>query len=58
VNFLWRLAVGELDDNSRLDVAEIARVSDMLHALFSFLVGLRTYQHPGVRTPSYLPNGY
>ena len=35
---------GELDDSSRLDVVEIARVPDVL---VSFLVGLRTYQHRG-----------
>ena len=34
-------------DSSRLDVVEIARVPDMLPSLFPFLVGLRTYQHPG-----------
>ena len=38
---------GELDDSSRLDVVEITRVPDMLE-LVSFLVGLRTYQHPGI----------
>jgi len=40
VNFLRRLALQEkkLDDSSRLDVVEIASVS--------FLVGIRTYQHP------------
>jgi len=37
----------KLDDSSRLDVVEIARVPDMLPSLFSFLVGLRTYQHLG-----------
>jgi len=37
----------KLDDSSRLDVVEIARVPDMLPSLFSFLVGLRTYQHSG-----------
>ena len=35
----------KLDNSSRLDVVEIARVRDMLPSLFSFLVGLRTYQH-------------
>jgi hypothetical protein len=32
VNFLWRLALQEkkLDDSSRLDIVEIARVPDML----------------------------
>jgi hypothetical protein len=36
VNFLWRLALQEkeLDDSSRLDVVEIARVPDMLPSLF------------------------
>jgi len=37
----------KLDDSSRLDVVEIARGPDMLPRFFSFLVGLRTYQHPG-----------
>ena len=37
----------KLDDSSRLDVVEITRVPDMLPKLVSFLVGLRTYQHPG-----------
>jgi hypothetical protein len=36
----------KLHDSSRLDV-EIARVPDMLPSLYSFMVGLRTYQHPG-----------
>jgi len=36
----------KIDDSSRLDVAEIARVPDMFPRLFPFLVGLRTYQHP------------
>jgi len=34
----------KLDDSSRLDVVEIARVPDMLPSL----VGLRTYQHPDI----------
>jgi len=36
VNFLWRLALQgkKLDDSSRLDVVEFARVSDMLPSLF------------------------
>jgi hypothetical protein len=36
VNFLRRLALQEkkIDDSSRLDVDEIARVSDMLLSLF------------------------
>jgi len=36
VNFLLRLALQEnkLDDSSRLDVVEIARVPDMLPSLF------------------------
>ena len=37
----------KLGDSSRLDVVKIARVPDMLE-LLSFLVGLRTYQHPGI----------
>jgi len=37
----------KLDDSWRLDVVEIARVPDVLPSLFPFLVGLRTYQHPG-----------
>jgi len=36
----------ELDDSSRLDFVEIARVSDMLPRFFPLLFGLRTYQHP------------
>ena len=36
----------KLDDSSRLDVVEVTRVPDMLPS-FSFLVGLRTYQHSG-----------
>ena len=48
MNFLRRLALQKkkLDDSSRLDVVEVARLS---HAseLVSFLVDLRTYQHPG-----------
>jgi len=53
VNFLRRLALQEkkLDDSSRLDVAEIARVPDMIPSFFSpFLVGLKTYQHPGMNS--------
>jgi hypothetical protein len=48
VNFLRRLALQEkkLDDSSRLDVVEIARVPEHASELVSFLVGLRTYQHP------------
>ena len=38
---------GGIDDSSRLDVVEIARVPDMLPSFFSFLVGLRSYHHPG-----------
>ena len=41
------LAEKKKPDSSRLDVVDIARVPDMLQSLFSFLVGLRTYQHPG-----------
>ena len=47
MNFLQRLALQaeELDDSSRLDVVEIARVALCASEFFSFLVGLRTYQH-------------
>ena len=38
----------KLDDSARLDVVEIAHVCDMLPSFVSFLVGLRTYQHPGM----------
>jgi len=41
-------------DSSRLDVVEIARVASHASELVSFLVVLRTYQHPGIRT--YLPD--
>ena len=36
MNFLWRLALQEknLDDRSRVDVVEIARVPDMLTSFF------------------------
>ena len=49
MNFLRRLALQEkqLDDSSRLDVVEIARVPDMLPSLFLSKIGLRNYQHPG-----------
>ena len=52
MNFLRHLALQEnkLDDSSRLDVVEIARISDMLPSLFLSVVGLRTYQHPGNTT--------
>jgi hypothetical protein len=39
------LAAKNIDDSSRLDVAEI--VPDMLPSLFPLLDGLRIYQHPG-----------
>ena len=47
MNFLRRLALQaeELDDSSRLDVLEIARVALCASEFVSFLVGLRTYQH-------------
>jgi len=50
VNFLRRLALQEekLDDSSRLDVVEIERVAWHAFELVSFLVRLRTYQHPGI----------
>ena len=49
MNFLRRLVLQEekLDESSRLDVVEIARVAWHASELVSFLVGLRTYQHPG-----------
>jgi len=37
----------KLDNRSRLDVVEIAHVAWHVSELVSFLVGLRTYQHPG-----------
>jgi len=37
----------KLDDSSRPHVVEIARVPWRASELVSFLVGLRTYQHPG-----------
>jgi len=36
-----------LDDSSRLHIVEIACVTGHASELVSFLVGLRTYQHPG-----------
>jgi len=56
VDFLWRLALQEekLDDRSRLDVVQIARVASIASELVSFPVVLRTYQHPGIR--KYLPD--
>jgi hypothetical protein len=56
VNFLRRLALQEekLDDSSRLDVVEIARVASHASELLSLLAGLRTYQHRGIR--KYLPD--
>jgi len=48
LNILRCLALQEkqLDDSSRLDVVEIARIPDVSEPV-SFLVRLRTYQHPG-----------
>jgi len=48
VNFLRRLALPwrGLDESSRLDGVEIARVARHASELVSFLVRLRTYQHP------------
>ena len=48
MNFLRRLALQEkkLVDSALLDVVETARVPDASE-LVSFLVGLRTYKHPG-----------
>ena len=40
--------VEKLDDSSRLDVVEIARVAWYASELIAFLVGLRTYQHYGI----------
>ena len=59
MNFLRRLALQEkkLDDSSRLDVVEIARVPDMLQGLFPYWSGLRTYQHPGIQDRAYA-NGF
>ena len=37
----------KLDNSSRLDVVEIARVPYMLPSLFPSWSGIRTYQHPG-----------
>jgi len=45
---------GGFDDSSRLDVVEIAQVPDVLPSFFSFLIGLRTYQHPGIYTYIYI----
>jgi len=42
------LAEKKLDDSSRLYVVEIARIPNTLPSLFSFLFGLRTYQHAGI----------
>ena len=38
----------KFDDSSRLDLVEIARVALHASELVSFLVGLRTYQQPGI----------
>ena len=47
MKFLRRLALQaeELDDSSRLDVVEIARVALCASEFVSFLVGLKIYQH-------------
>jgi len=48
VNFLRRLALKKkIDDSSRLDVVEIARIRDMLPSLFPSWSGLGTHQDPG-----------
>jgi len=39
----------KLDDSSCLDVVEIACLPDMLLSLFPLLVGLKTYQRPGIK---------
>ena len=48
MDFLRRLAFQEkkLEDSSRLDVVEIARVARHASEIVSSLVGLRTYQPP------------
>jgi len=50
VIFLRRLALQEkiLDDSSRLDVVEIARVPDMLTSLFPSWSGLGIISTPGI----------
>ena len=50
MDFLRCLALQEkkLNDSSRLDVVEIAHVSEHASEFVSFLVGLRTYQHHGM----------
>jgi len=49
VNFLRRLALQEnkFDDSSRLDFVKNRARPCHASELVSFLVGLRTYQHPG-----------
>jgi len=42
----------KIDNSSRLDVVEVARFAWHASELVSFLVGLRTYQHPGVYSHS------
>jgi len=42
----------KIDDSSRLDVVEIARVALYVSELVSFLVGLSTYQRPGKQRQS------
>ena len=51
--FPWR-GKKKLDDSSRLDVVEIARVTWHASELVSFLVGLRTYQHLGTIQTGYI----
>ena len=48
----------KLDDSSRLDVVEIARVPDMLPSLFPSCSGLRTYQHSGNILPVFAIKAY
>jgi len=50
VNFLRRLALQEkkLDDSSRLDFVEIARVPDMLPSLFPSWSGEGLISAPGI----------
>ena len=51
MDFLRRLDFQEkkLYDSSHLDFLEIEHVPEKLPSFFSFLVGLRTYQHSGIR---------
>jgi len=50
------LAGKKLDDSSRLDVVEIARVPDMLPSFFSFLVGAKDLSAPQYKQLFYFIN--